>query len=265
MRLVIKLGGTLLDDARATEEIAGQMAGVARRHELIVVHGGGKQVTRFLKERGIATRFVDGLRVSDDAVIDAVSKIIAGSVNKRLVSAITAAGHPAVGLSGVDGPLTLAEPLNSALGFVGKPVRTDKLLLELLANAGFLPVVACIAGDRRGNIYNVNADQMAVSCALAWRAEQLLFLTDVAGVSDGSGQVMPRVAAETIQGLIDCGIAQGGMQAKLMAAASALAAGIGEVIIAPGDQPGICERILAGEAVGTRLEAPVLSHPAAKA
>jgi acetylglutamate kinase len=257
MRLVIKLGGKLLDDAGATREIAAQLAAVAHRHELVVVHGGGKQVTRFLEERSIATRFVDGLRVSDTDVIDAVSKVIAGSINKRLVSAIIAAGQPAVGLSGVDGPLTLAEPLNPELGFVGKPVTTNKLLLEVLVSAGFLPVVACIAGDGEGNIYNVNADQMAVSCALAWRAEQLIFLTDVAGVRNGSGHVMPRVAAEAISGLIDSGVAQGGMQAKLTAAASALAAGIGEVVIAPGDQPDICERILAGEAAGTRLEAPV--------
>jgi acetylglutamate kinase len=241
------------------------MAGVARRHELIVVHGGGKQITRFLEERSIVTRFVDGLRVSDAAVIDAVCKVLAGSVNKRLVSAIIAAGQAAVGLSGVDGPLTFAEPFDPELGLVGKPVRTDKLLLDVLAKSGFLPVVACIAADRGGNIYNVNADQMAVSCALAWRAEQLLFLTDVAGLRDGSGHVMPRVEADAIQNLIDSGIAHGGMQAKLMAAMSALAAGIGEVVIAPGDQPGICERILAGEAVGTRLEAPAVSQPVAKA
>jgi acetylglutamate kinase len=257
MRLVIKVGGTLLDDARGTREIAGQLAGVARRHELVVVHGGGKQVTRFLEERGVATRFVDGLRVSDAAVIDAVSKVIAGSVNKRLVSALIAAGQPAVGLSGVDGPLTRAEPLNPELGFVGKPLRTEGLLLDVLMSSGFLPVVACIARDRDGNIYNVNADQMAVSCALAWRAEQVLFLTDVPGVRDRSGRVMSRIAAGAIKNVIGSGIAQGGMQAKLTAAASALADGIREDIIAPGDQPGICERILAGEAVGTRLEAPV--------
>jgi acetylglutamate kinase len=253
MRLVIKVGGTLLDDDSACRSIASQLADVAARHELMVVHGGGKQVTRFLDERSIPTHFVDGLRVSDEPVIDAVTKVIAGSVNKRLVSAIIAAGQPAVGLSGVDGPLTVAEPLDPALGFVGKPVHTEKRLLDLLVAGGFLPVIACVAGDRSGNIYNVNADQMAVSCALGWQAEQLLFLTDVAGVQDHTGRVLPHIMPEDVRRLIDSGVAHGGMQAKLAAAAAALAAGIAEVVVAPGAEAGICQRILAGETVGTRL------------
>jgi len=253
MRVLIKAGGILLDEPGSRNAIARQLAAVACEHELVVVHGGGKQVTRFLEERGIQSRFSGGLRVSDAAVIDAVTKVIAGTVNKQFVAAIIAAGQSAVGLSGVDGSLTKASALRPELGFVGKPEHSDGHLLDLLVNAGYVPVVACIAGDREGNIYNVNADQMAVSCAAGWRAEKLIFLTDVSGVKNARGEVLPQLAPAEMRSLIDSGVAHGGMQAKLEASASALDAGLHEVIIAPGQDPDICARILRGEAVGTRF------------
>ncbi len=234
-------------------EIARQLAETAREHELVVVHGGGKQTTQFLEERGVSSEFVNGLRVSDEPVIEAVTQVIAGGMNKRLVAAIVAAGTPAVGLSGVDGGLTIATQLNSSLGFVGKPERTDARLLKLLVNAGYLPVVACIAGDREGNIYNVNADQMAVSCAIGWRAEKLLFLTDVDGVRGKHGEILPSICLDEIAELTSSGVARGGMQAKLKAAAVALQAGIAEVRIAPGHEADVCRRVMAGEDAGTRV------------
>jgi acetylglutamate kinase len=253
VKVLIKLGGTLLDDAAKRANIAQQLAEVAKRVELVVVHGGGKQVTQFLAERGIESRFINGLRVSDGVVIDAVSKVIAGSVNKQLVAAIAAAGQPAVGLSGVDGGLTTAAPFQPDLQFVGRPERSDGTLFRLLLGAGYLPVIACIAGDASGNIYNVNADQMAVSCALGWQADKLLFLTDVAGVKDGDGQVVPTLTPSAARRLVASGVARGGMQAKLEAALSSLEGGLTEIIVAPGQQPAICRRLLAGENLGTRL------------
>lgn len=259
MKVLIKVGGTLLDNAETGKLIARQLAEVAREHELVVVHGGGKQVTRFLEERGVSTRFVDGLRVSDKAVIDAVTKVIAGTVNKQLVSSIIAAGESAVGLSGVDGLLTHATPLDPQLGFVGDPDKVDGHLLQLLINAGYLPVVACIAGDREGNIYNVNADQMAVSCALGWHSDRLIFLTDVDGVKDERGRLIQQLGLDEIQSLIDSGAATAGMRAKIDAAARALRSGVEQVLIASGHQPGICQRLLAGQASGTRLS--ILREP----
>lgn len=253
MRVLIKIGGTLLDNPETRRLIACQLAEVARRHELVAVHGGGKQVTRFLEERGVPTRFIRGLRVTDQAVIDAVIQVIAGRVNKQLVSAIIAAGECAVGLSGVDGLLTSAVPLDPELQFVGHPGKTDGRLLDLLVNSGYLPVVACIAGDEQGNLYNVNADQMAVSCALGWHSDKLFFLTDVDGVQDHRGVLLDRLSLEEIDGLIASGTAKGGMLAKLNAADRALRAGLEEVVIASGHQPAICRRLLAGEAIGTRL------------
>lgn len=253
MKLVIKVGGTLLDDLAGRALIAAQLIEVAREHELVVVHGGGKQVTRFLEARGISSEFVGGLRVSGEAVIEAVTSVIAGSVNKALVSAIVAAGEAAVGISGIDGKLTTAVQLKPELGFVGKPIQSDGRLLDLLVNAGYLPVVACIAGDSSGQIYNVNADQMAVSCALGWGAGQLIFLTDVPGVKDASGQVIGSLNADSIRELIASGVVSGGMQAKLEAANFAVEAGVGEVVIAEGREAKICRRVLNGERVGTRV------------
>ena len=252
MKVLIKLGGTLLDQPGSTGAIAKQLAEVSARHRLAVVHGGGKQVTRFLEERGVTSRFKNGLRVSEGAVIDAVTKVIAGSVNKQLVSAVIAAGKPAVGLSGIDGSLTGAVPLDPELGFVGKPVKTDGRLLDLLTEANYLPVVACLAGDTSGNIYNVNADAMAVSCAVGWGASTLLFITDVSGVKDGNGRVLRQLPCEQIAGMIASGVVHGGMQAKLEAAQWALGAGL-DVMVASGAEPDVCVRLLNGEEIGTRL------------
>jgi acetylglutamate kinase len=263
LKVLIKLGGTLLDQPESLRAIARQLAEVSAQHQLTVVHGGGKQVTRFLEERGVASRFKNGLRISDAAVIEAVTKVIAGSVNKQLVSAVIAAGKPAVGLSGVDGSLTRAVPLDADLQFVGNPVKTDRKLLDLLISADYLPVIACLAGDAQGNIYNVNADRMAVSCAVDWQASKLLFMTDVPGVKDESGSVLRQLPREKIAEMIHSGVAHGGMQAKLEAAETALQAGL-EVIIASGAEPNVCVRLLQGELIGTRLaqqSAPAGAQP----
>jgi acetylglutamate kinase len=255
VKVLIKLGGTLLDDAAKRNDLAHQLAEVARQRQLVVVHGGGKQVTRFLEERGVTSRFVGGLRVSDEIVIDAVTKVIAGSINKQLVAALCAAGISAVGLSGVDGLLTSAHPVNAELQYVGKPQRTDGKLLDLLLEGGYVPTVACIAADAQGNIYNVNADQMAVSCAVGWGADQLVFLTDVPGVKNSAGVVVPTLTPADVRNLIRTGVAHGGMQAKLESAVWALEDGLSAVVIAPGQHANICRHLLAGEAVGTRISA----------
>lgn len=253
MRVLIKVGGTLLGNREGCTAIARQLAVVARDHELIVVHGGGKQVTEFLAARGVQSRFVNGLRVSDDDVIDAVTKVIAGGVNKSLVSALLSADVRALGLSGIDGRLTTAEQLHSELGSVGTPTETDAQLLALLREADYVPVIACIAADSRGKVLNVNADEMAVSCAAAWGADRLLFLTDVPGVTNARGSVISHLNSAEINDLIESGIASGGMRTKLQAALSALKRGVREVTIASGHEVSICERLFAGELLGTRL------------
>jgi acetylglutamate kinase len=146
-----------------------------------------------------------------------------------------------------------AVQMDPELGAVGRVTRSNPALLELLTAHGYLPVVACLAGDSGGNLYNVNGDQMAVACAAGYRAEQLIFLTDVAGVLDESGTRLPELSLAGIQRLIASGVAKGGMQAKLNAASSAIQQGIGGVFIVPGVSTSVLERVLAGEAIGTRI------------
>ncbi len=254
MNVLVKLGGTLLDQTSTRVALARQIAHAARTgHRVVVVHGGGRQLTAFLAERGVESRFVNGLRVSTPEVIEAVLKVLAGSVNHQLVAALVEAGVAAVGLSGIDAGLIEAEPVSEELGAVGRPARANAALLELLIDHSYLPVVASIAGDRRGRIYNVNADQMAAACASAFGANRLLYLTDVDGVRDDAGAVLPSIDRGLGRRLIEEGIATGGMLAKLNAAAGALNDGVEQVVIAPGSAPGIVERLIAGESVGTKL------------
>jgi acetylglutamate kinase len=254
VKILVKLGGTLLDDVGSRTRLASELAQAAREGaELVVVHGGGRQMTRYLAERGIESRFVNGLRVTTPETIDAVLKVFAGSVNHELVAALVAAGAPAVGLSGIDACLAEAEQLDPALGAVGRVVRSNPALLHLLSAAGYVPVVACVAGDRQGRVYNVNADQMAVACAAAFGAETLLFLTDVPGVMGADRKIIPELTAADCCRLIAEGVATGGMQAKLNAAAESLRTGVGQVLIAPGSQPGIVSQAMQNQSVGTRL------------
>lgn len=253
MKVLIKLGGTLLDEPAKRADMARQLSWTARQCDLAVVHGGGKQVTKFLEERGVKSEFIGGLRVSGEAVIDAVTKVIAGGVNKQFVASLIAAGCNAVGISGVDGAMITARPLSGELKFTGKPVATDSRLLNLLIHAGYLPVIACIAGDSGGNIFNVNADQLAVSCAAGWQADKLFFLTDVPGVKNGAGETMPHLTPSDVRSLVQSGVAHGGMQAKLESSVWALESGLGEVVIAPGQAENICRDLISGQTRGTSI------------
>src|SRR5262249_9625236 len=151
-------------------------------------------------------------------VADAVEKELGGSVNAQLVTAFRAAGALPVGLSGLSAGLVDAVQLDPELGQVGRPVASDGRLLRILTGESYLPVIACIAGDREGSIFNVNGDQMAAACAQGFAADQLVFLTDVEGVRDAAGQTRDQLTVAEAQDLIRSGAATGGMQAKLEAA-----------------------------------------------
>ncbi len=254
-KALIKIGGSLLDDPAVRGDIARQIAAVAASGvSLTVVHGGGRQMTRFLEERGIQSRFVRGLRVTTDATIDALLKVLAGTVNTQLVAALGLAGAKAVGLTGIDAGLATAEELDPDLGFVGRVVASDPHVLNALSHAGLLGVVACVAGGLHGEIFNVNGDSMAVAIASSWGAEKLVFLTDVSGVLDAHKALIPVLTVEGCQELIDSGVATGGMQAKLNAAAEAVAGGVQEVAIVKGSEPDIVRRVFDREAAGTRIQ-----------
>ena len=255
MKLVIKLGGTLLDSAESRSRIAHELAAVHATHTLVVVHGGGKQMTRYLEERGIKSEFVNGLRVTTEETMDALIKVLAGSVNQHLVASLIEAGAAAVGLSGVDANLVIAEQMDPALGQVGKVTQSRAELLDILTDNRYLPVVACLAGDGRGGFFNVNGDQMAVACATAFAADRLVFVTDVDGVLDGKGKTIAQLDPREVAQLIESGVAKGGMQAKLNAAVSAVNGGVLDVCIVSGQRPGQVSDLLAGVVHGTRLSA----------
>jgi acetylglutamate kinase len=251
VKLLIKLGGTLLDEHESRERLAREIAAI--EHAVVVVHGGGKQMTRYLAEHNVESRFVDGLRVTTPQVVDALLKVLAGTVNTELVGAFRAAGARAVGLTGLDSGLVDAQPLAQELGAVGKPVRSDARLIDLLTKEGYIPVVACVAGDANGVVYNVNADQMAVACATSFGADKLIFLTDVDGVKGADGNVIESLTTGEAADLIQTGVATGGMQAKLSAAVAALRAGVKEIIIAQGARTGIIKEVFTDTYTGTRV------------
>jgi acetylglutamate kinase len=253
VKALIKLGGSLLDAPESRARLAREITAAMLQHDITVVHGGGKQMTRYLTDHGIESHFVNGLRVTTDNVLDAVLKVFAGTVNAELVSAFRAAGANAVGLSGVSAGILDADLLDPALGHVGKPVRSNPALLDLLIGAGFLPVVACVGGDAQGRMYNVNGDQVASAVAAGFGAQKLIFLTDVDGVRGADGTVAAKLTADETLDLIRVGIASKGMQAKLEAAVGALRAGVREVLVAPGSVEGIVAQVLAGDSVGTKV------------
>jgi acetylglutamate kinase len=253
VRVLIKIGGTLLDVAESRARLAGEIVELSGSAEVAVVHGGGKQMTRYLDRNGVESRFVNGLRVTTPEVLDAVLKVFAGTVNAELVSALRAAGARPVGLTGIDAGLVDAEPLDPELGHVGRPVRSDPRLLQVLIGAGYLPVIACVAGDAQGGIYNVNGDQMAAACASAFGAEKLVFLTDVEGVRNQTGETLTMLTAAGARELIESGVANGGMQAKLEAALCALHGKVVEIVIAPGAHSGILDQLMANKTIGTRV------------
>jgi acetylglutamate kinase len=196
VKLLVKLGGTLLEDASIRRQLARQISALSEQaHRVVVVHGGGKRLSRYLAQRGIESRFVNGLRVTTPQMLEAVVNVFAGEVNTELVGALAAAGARAVGLTGADGGLAQAVPLAEELGAVGRIERVRPALLDLLTGEGYVPVVTCLGAGAQGALYNVNADQMAVACAAAFRAAGIIFLTDVPGVRDHEKHLLPQLTA----------------------------------------------------------------------
>jgi acetylglutamate kinase len=242
MRTVIKLAGALLEDQAIVRSFSRQIASLAKQgHEILVVHGGGRLFTATLKRLGIESKFVAGLRVTDRETRDVAVMVFAGLLNKRLAAAISAEGIPAIGISAADAKCFQAEALvhnaeQGDLGFVGYLTSVNVAVLESLWRAGLLPVAACLGLGSDNEIYNINADHMAAACAEYLSADQLIYLTDVAGVLEGE-RVLPAIACREIEGLVQSRIVSGGMVLKLEAAKRALEGGVREVRIVGGGSP----------------------------
>ena len=245
MKRVVKIGGRAQGDPALIRLLA-----EVERHgdELVVVHGGGDEVSALQRRLGSEPTFIGGRRVTTEADMEVVRMVLSGTINKRLVRQLIDEGVSAVGISGEDGAILPAQPLdNGALGSVGEPLTANVRPIEALLAAGFVPVVSPLGRDTRtGEGLNINGDDAAAAIAGALRADELLLLADVPGVLDQSGALVPMISVDAVDEMIASGVARGGMSAKLQAARRALAAGVGAVRISD-------VTALMNPGVGTRL------------
>jgi acetylglutamate kinase len=225
---VYKVGGPALEDPHLLSPLAAEVRRASGR--VLLVHGGGRQVERLLKALDIESQFVEGRRATSPAAMEVVEMVLSGVVNKGLAAGLTAAGVPAVGLSGRDGGLVQAR-LEPQLGRVGRPDRVSPALLVALWSAGFVPVVSPVSAGPAGEPINVNADEAALGLAAAVGAGTLVYLSDVDGVRVG-GETAASLSAAEAQRLIEDGTISGGMALKVRVALDAAGRGIPEVIIA---------------------------------
>mgnify|MGYP001296163427 CR=1 FL=1 len=260
MRTVLKIGGSVLEPAPSPELLAAVVARVQAGDELVVVHGGGKALTGLLDRLKIPTAFLRGLRVTDEHSLDAALMALAGGTNKKLVAALHATAHHlgnhtfrAVGVCGVDANCVLARVTDPDLGRVGEVCGGYPELLDALLEAGFTPVLASLASDGLGGILNVNADHFAAACAQLIDAERVVFVTDVEGVLDASGQRIASLNLGELEAMERDGVIRGGMLPKLAACRQVLDAGVDEVEIIGPEAARHLDRWEPGHCPGTRV------------
>ena len=241
MKFVVKLGGAGLETPVLLEGSMRAIAELVRDgNQVAVVHGGGVQLTKTLKALGKQSEFINGLRVTDAETRDTALMVLAGKVNKSLVAALGALGQPAVGMSGGDGLIFRARKKRTSpdLGFVGEIASSDPKWIEAIWKLGGVPVLSSMALGFDGEYYNVNADEMAAACAIACRADALVFLTDVPGVRGSDGEVMRWLSIDQIAEMAKTAIISGGMLPKLGACREALLNGVKRVRILPAEAAG---------------------------
>lgn len=254
--IVVKIGGSTLgaSDTSLEDIVALQGDGAVP----VVVHGGGALITQWLMRMGVESRFVRGLRVTDEESLRVVTAVLCGLVNKELVAQINHLGGRAVGLSGADGPCIEARLADPELGLVGQVVRVNPEPLAALLAAGFVPVVAPVGVHVRdgslleGQLLNINADTVAGYVAAALGAQRLIFLTDVEGVLDASGRLLPSLNPEEARSLMASGAAHGGMIPKLEAALVAQEHRVPTLIV-DGREPHALRKGLEDAPVGTYI------------
>jgi acetylglutamate kinase len=252
MKYVVKLGGAGLENSTLFDGCVRAIAELVRDgHQVVVVHGGGVQLTNTLKQLGKQSEFIAGLRVTDAETRDVALMVLAGKVNKRLVAALGSLGQPAVGMSGGDGLLFRARKKRTApdLGFVGEIVASDPRWIEAIWQLNGVPVISSMALGFDGEYYNINADEMAAACATACHADALVFLTDVPGVKGSDGEVMRWLSIDQIAEMAKNAIITGGMLPKLGACREALLNGVKRVRILPAEAaaslPDLCSSRIA--------------------
>jgi len=230
---VVKFGGSLTKNLRAQSKFLKETAEISRKENIILVHGGGPEINALLEKFAITSKFVDGLRFTDSDTLGVVEMALSGKVNRTLTTGLIKNGANAVGISGKDGKSVVCRQIKQ-LGFVGKPIKVNKKLIEILIKGRFLPVVASLASDAKGNVLNVNGDMLAASIAATFKAQRLIFLTDVAGVLDKNKSTIKEIKVKEIESLIKDQTITGGMIPKIKSCADSVEKGVKEVWIADG-------------------------------
>ena len=266
--IVVKIGGSTLggNDTSLHDLAARHAAG----RPVVIVHGGGNVISDWMRRQNLAPNFVNGLRVTDAPSLEIAVAVLAGLVNKELTAQLQNLGAPTIGISGVDGGLLQARIANPQLGYVGEIAAVNPAPVHAILAAGCIPLISPIAmnitpdsdndsngdtsSDHAGRPLNVNGDTAAGALAHALRAPQIIFLTDVPGVMDNGGRVIPRLNAAAAAALRAAGVARGGMLPKLDAAIVAIAGRPdASAHIIDGRQPGALAQCVAGRPVGTRI------------
>lgn len=254
---VMKCGGSTLEelpDSFYNDLAKLQASGV----QPVIVHGGGPAISDNLNKLGIETHFVNGLRYTSEEVLDVVEMVLAGSINKKVVRRIGQAGGKALGLSGVDGSLITAKPVQTAaeVGWVGDVTDVNAELIAGVLKLGYMPVIAPVGIGEDGTRYNINADTAAGAVASVLGVQQMIVVTDVPGILKNIGgekRVLGTVTVQQIEDMILTGEIYGGMIPKVRAAVACIQGKVNEVIIMDGSELGILDRVLSGEKLGTRI------------
>ncbi len=256
--VVIKYGGNAMIDESLKQQVMEDIAllwliGV----KVVLIHGGGPEISDMMKKLGKQPEFVNGLRVTDKETVDIVQMVLAGKVNKSLVTLLQMKGGHAVGLSGMDGGIIEATIKDERLGFVGEITKVRSQPITDLLEKNYIPVISTVASDRSGNVYNINGDTAAAYIAGAMNAERLIMMTDVAGIlrdKDDPSTLIPKVTVSEAKMLYESGIVSGGMIPKVDCCIEAINAGVKNVTIMDGRIPhAILMELLTDEGAGTMV------------
>jgi len=256
--IVIKYGGNAMIDENLKSLVMKDVVMLTSLGmKVVLVHGGGPEISGMLKKVGKESKFVNGLRVTDNETVDIVTQVLAGKVNKSLVKQLNQAGGNAIGISGLDSNLIEAEPLNKDLGFVGNIVNINPDVIHDLLDMGYIPVVSTIGYDKDGNVYNINADTAAARIAGALNAEKFIAMTDIKGVlrdKNDDSTLMKYINVSEIKQLAKEGIIDGGMIPKVECCVEAIRRGVKFVVIIDGRIPhSILIEMLTDDGAGTEF------------
>lgn len=256
--VVIKYGGNAMVNEQLKQQVMEDICllwliGV----RVVLIHGGGPEISQTMKQFGKESVFVNGLRVTDKETVDIVQMVLAGKVNKTLVNLLQMKGGHAVGLSGIDGGILEATMKDEALGYVGKITKVRPQPIEDLLEKHYIPVISTIASDRQGNTYNINGDTAAAYIAGALNAECLIMMTDIAGLlmdKDDPSTLIPVVTVSEAKKLFETGVISGGMIPKVECCMEAIDKGVRHVVMMDGRVPhSILMELLTDEGAGTMV------------